>query len=321
MNILHLCPSLYDFWTTYEGEYLNESLLSRKDVNLKIWGKNRIGYVPGLTSSMIVKRLYGNDYPDVIIVHASLQKLKDSEDTVFFKDLQKLRSKSIIVWKIADCFKKNLPFYVNQINTYQPHIALVWYAGHIEDLKNRCKFTPRYCLFPHSVGRRYINKNLIRKFDLSLIGRCENGTGYKVTNRNFSGLKIYTPPHRENRAEKGASLISDLNKCRFSWNSPVKDRFVCLRFFEAPACGCISMVPFKFKDLDQLYPPDTYFVCNRSLKKASSIITKISDDNYIEMQNKAYKITISNHTMDVRVRFLLDFIHGRNVKVEEYYGM
>ncbi len=312
MKILHLCLGLYNFWTTYEGEYLNESLMARPDTNLKMWGRDRLYYKDGMNAIDVVKHLYGDDCPDVIIVHSTMQKHKDVGDQRLLEGIESLRQNSVIVWRIFDCFKKRLPFYRDQLNQYKPHFSLVWYPDQVENLQKAVGRSSKVCFFPHSVGRRYFSKNCNRRYDIALIGRCG------ITPKELPKLKVYTPPSRSTRPEKGNNLVHDLNLCRFSWNSPMAGSYATLRFVEAPACGAISAVPFHFKQLDNYFPRDCYLVCD---KNPSRQIRSMSPDEYLTMQERAYKVAINNHTMDRRVEYLMDLIQGKDVVAQDYYGI
>lgn len=316
MKILHFSLGLYNFWTTYEGEYMNESLLRRPDVDLNVWGRDRVTYEPGLTCIDVVKKIYGNEYPDVVIFHSTMEKHDDPNDRKVFEGIRDLGKHSTIVWRTFDCFKKKLPFYVKQIKAYHPHIVLVWYASQAAELRSAIGQISHVCHFPHSVGRRYFNKMNAREYDIALIGRCDG-----VSLDSFPELKVYTPPHRETRPEKGNNLIDDLNQCMFSWNSPVKGDLASLRFFESPACGTISMVPKKFADLDQYFPSDSYCVCDSSTETCSNIIRTMDAREKWRIQQRGYEVVMSNHTMDNRVDFLLDVVGGKNVYFYDYYGI
>lgn len=317
IKVLHLCLGLYNFWTTYEGEYINESLLGRQDIDLKVWGRDRIGYVPNLTATDIVSHLYGDEHPDIIIVHSSMEKHDHPEDQKCFNGLQDLRQKSIIFWRTFDCFGKKADFYINQIKRYKPQKVLVWYPDHAEYLQQCLGGISEVHFFPHSVGRRYYNKMCERSFDLALIGRCDLN-GRRLSEKNFS-VKTYVPPKRDTRALKGANLINDLNMCKFSWNSPVGGKYCSLRFVEAPACGTISLIPSHFDQLDLYFPRDNYVICNSSTKSANKVISRMSAEEYTDIQQKAYKTVINNHSTDRRIDLLLDLAVGKKVKYNDYY--
>lgn len=320
MNILHLCLGLYNFWTTYEGEYINESIMRRKDCFLKIWGRNRPGYKKGLKYQDIVSRLYGaNNYPDVVIVHSSMQKHDDKYDKIIFEGLETARENSMVIWRTFDAFGNKRKFYVDQIKRYKPQIVLSWYKRHVEEIQHRIKNVSTVKWFPHSVGRRYFNKNENRKFDIGLIGRCELKDN-RLEKKHFPKIKVFIPPKRNSRPEKGNNLVNDLNLCRFSWNSPANGE-TGLRFIEAPACGTISMVPAHFRNLDDLFSRECYVVCDNNLKKAQKIMSNMSSDEFICIQQRAYKEVMNRHTMDLRIEYLMDLINGKNRDPKDYYAL
>lgn len=310
MKVLHLCLGLYNFWTTYEGEYFNESLMSHPDVTLRMWGRDRMFYKDGMSAIDAVKHIYGEDYPDVIIVHSTMQKHKERGDQKLLEGIETLRNHSVVVWRVFDCFKKRLPFYRDQINKYKPHYSLVWYPDQVENLQRAVGQSSKVCFFPHAVGRRYFNKNCNRPYDVALIGRCS------IDPKGLPKLKVYVPPIRDTRPEKGNNLVNDLNLCRFSWNSPVEGQYASLRFVEAPACGTISAVPGHFKQLDHYFPKDCYLVCDGN---PSRQIRSMSPDECLSMQERAYKVVINNHTMDRRVEYFLDLVQGKSVLPQDYY--
>lgn len=314
LKIVHLCLSLYDYWTTYEGEYLNESLMALPDVDFKAYGTGREIRNEDCSLSEVIAHLFGGSFPDVVIVHSSMEKVSPG----FFHGLEELHKKCFVVWRTFDCFDKNIDFYVDQLSRYRPQLVLNWYEEQTQELKTKAPKGTKIAHFPHSVGRRYINKMMQRKFDMALIGRCENN-GKSLDKSMFNGIGIYVPPKRETRPLKGGSLINDLNLCKFSWNSPVKGRMASLRFFEAPACGTLSMIPHKFNELDQYFPSDCYCICDSSTKKCSKIIQNMSNEEFLTKQQKAYKIAINNHSMDKRVNFLIDLINGKDAKFDDYY--
>jgi len=314
MKVLHFCLGLYNFWTTYEGEYINESLMARSDIDLRIWGRDRIGYIPGLSAVDVIKHLYGNDYPDIVIVHSSMEKHKDVKDTTIFNGMEKINKRCILVWRTFDCFPNKQDFYIKQIKKYNPSIVLVWYPGQVSTLK---KLTgSNVYFFPHAVGRRYYNKNCIRPYDIGLIGRCQHKERALLP-KHFGNLKVFTPPGRKTRPDKGNNLVNDLNLCKFSWNSPVHGSHTSLRFVEAPACGAISVVPNHFRELDGYFPHGSYIVCE-SVKNAIRQIKNMSTEEYIHIQQLAYKHVMKHHTMDRRVEYLLDIVSGKNTSPFEY---
>lgn len=314
MRVLHFCLGLYNFWTTYEGEYINESLMARPDIDLKVWGRDRIGYMRGLSSVDVIRHLYGDDYPDVVIVHSSMEKHKDPEDLSIFKGMETLSKHCVVVWRTFDCFPNKIDFYANQIRKYKPSLVLVWYPDQVKQLHKSTGAKVRF--FPHAVGRRYFNKNCIRPYDIGLIGRCEHN-GAPLTTANFGKLKVFVPPKRKTRPDKGNNLVNDLNLCRFSWNSPVINKHTSLRFVEAPACGAISMIPGHFKELDSYFPTGTYVTCG-SIKSAIRTIRRMPVQKYLRIQQAAYQHVISYHTMDSRIAYLLDLIRGEEVSPFDY---
>lgn len=313
MKILSLCLGLYDFWHTYEGEYINESLMARPDVELKVWGRDRIGYIPGFNVIDVIKHLYGNNFPDAIVVHSSMEKHEDVNDRKLFEKMETLHDCTKLVWRTFDCFGKKMNFYLNQIKKYRPFLVLSWYIDHVEELNKQVGKISKICWFPHSIGRRYFNKNASRQYDLALIGRCDN-----FTPSHFCGLNVYVPPNRKSRPEKGQSLISDLNLCKFSWNSPLEGKYATLRFVEAPACGTVSILPKIFDQLKLYFPEDTYIIAKDPMQ-ACKIIKSMSVEDYLSIQQRAYKVVINNHSTDIRVNYLIDLLNNKNVKATDYF--
>ena len=178
--------------------------------------------------------------------------------------------------------------------------------------------------FPHAVGRRYLNKIGDRPYDLALIGRVQNN-GRPVTAQDFKGLKLLQPRPYRHRTEAFAQLIHNLNLCKTSWNAPLHEKSVTLRFVEAPAYGTISMVPHHFEELNRYYfPRDSYLVCDDEPKKAVEIIRSLTKDKdrYLAIQERAYKIVMSNHQMSNRVQYLIDIVSGKtDADVRDYYGV
>ncbi len=315
MKILHLCLGLYNFWTTYEGEYINEALMEHPDVDLRMWGRDRVYYKDGLNALEAVQEIYGSGKPDVIIVHSTMEKHKNKLDRRLLSGLEELRKSCFIVWRTFDCFPKRVPFYVDQIKRYKPQLVLTWYPDHADALASQVGSIARVKFFPHAVGRRYFNKNCDRAFDLALIGRCDGKSP-----GDFNPLKVYVPPQRETRPEKGNNLVNDLNQCKFSWNSPVKGKYSTLRFVEAPACGTVSIVPKKFDQLRLYFPDDCQIFCESNTDVVNTI-HGISSEEYKSIQQRAYKVVMNNHTMTQRIPYLLDLIDGKDVQPQDYYGI
>ena len=97
MKILHLAINVYNYWSTYEGEYLNEALMELPGVELRTWGKYRPFYDPGLNASEAVECLYGNDFPHVILVHSTMTKGVEQADRKILDGLERLRERCILV--------------------------------------------------------------------------------------------------------------------------------------------------------------------------------------------------------------------------------
>jgi len=288
--------------------------MARPDVDLRVWGRDRPGYIRGLSAVDVIRHLYGDGYPDVVIVHSSMEKHKDAEDVAIFKGMETISKHCTVVWRTFDCFPNKIGFYTNQIRKYKPSLVLVWYPGQVKELYKATG--ARVHFFPHAVGRRYYNKNCNRPYDIGLIGRCEH-KGSPLTTANFGKLKAFVPPRRKTRLEKGNNLINNLNLCRFSWNSPVLNKHTSLRFVEAPACGTISLIPGHFKELDAYFPPDTYVICN-SMKGAIRTIKRMPVQKYLRIQQQAYQHVMTYHTMDSRISYLMDLIRGREGSPFDY---
>tara|TARA_B100001971_G_scaffold209087_1_gene232024 strand:+ start:512 stop:1489 length:978 start_codon:yes stop_codon:yes gene_type:complete len=323
MRILHLSTNPYNYWSTYEGEYLNEALMECPGIELRAWGRFRPFFVPNLNAVEIVEHLYGNDFPDVVIVHSTLSRHEDLSDQKMMVGLEILRQRCILVWRTFDPWK--LDYYREQYERYRPHIWLVWYPGYVKHFESMFdeKETKVY-LFPHAVGRRYLNKMSPRPYDLLLLGRCQND-GKSVSKRDFRGLKVFQPRRFRRRTAAFAEYIRQLNLCKATWSSPYQGKYATLRFVEAPACGTLSVVPHHFDDLNEYYfPQDAYLVCEGNLSKAVEVLRSLDrdKDTFFRLQERAYKIVMNNHRMRNRVMYLIDILNGKyDADPRDYYGI
>ena len=297
--------------------------MERPDVELRTWGRFRPFYKPGLNAVQVVEHLYGSSYPDVVIVHSTMSKHPESQDRRLLERLEDLRSRCTIVWRTFDPW--DVEFYKAQYERYQPQIWLTWYpeyAGLFQSMFDKAK--TRVYLFPLAVGRRFLSKWDDRPYDLALVGRCTND-GDSLSESDFNGLKVLRTRRPRRRTDAFAQLIEDLNRCRVSWNSPLRGKFATLRFVEAPACGTISLTPNHFRDLNAYYfPKDAYLTCNGNLESAIEMIRSMRHDReeYFRLQEKAYRIVMNNHQMRNRVMYLMDILNGKvDADPRDYYGI
>ena len=338
MNIISLSPNKYAKWLTYEDEYLIDSLNTTKDVSHMAWGDGREGFSYDLLFEDLVKIFYKGSIDAVLTSFPNFFDIKSHD---LYESLKRYRvGKEIkIITKIPDPwrFMNKLEYFDKE---YSPDFYLVPSSYYVNLINKKLGQDKAY-MFPYFLGRRYENFGLKRKFDIALIGRCQNGNSKKLINPwqfRLSGLKVF---HEKQLSKIRARVKEDqylsrlhttplnLNNSLTSWNSPVyisgDQKHVPLRYIESAGCGTISISSESFMDLNDYYfSSDSYFDAKQNIKEAINFIKFIRKDSehFIDLQSIAYKKVMSNHLAENRKLFILDLLNGNlSTDVRDFYSM
>jgi hypothetical protein len=340
IEFLSLGPNNYQTWLTYEEEYLNDALSLEPSVRLKTWGRERPDYVPNLTATEVVERLYAGGRPDVILIDASHRMSAHPDDVRLFEGLETLSKRCTLLFRTADPWRF-LASFKELAAKVTPRIWFVHSARFTQYFNDSLLQGTggRAYMFPYCFGRRYFNMGLERKFDVGLIGRCQlNGRKLSPWTLRLKGVSVLSEASlshfrkmlgHDGYLQRYATHVLNLNRCLTAWNSPVSPKnfpdhlHTPFRYVEAPACGAISMTPMDIPELNDYYfPPETYLNCEGRLDRAIEHIKSLRQNpaRFLELQQRAYRFVMANHQAVNRVRFILDLLNGKmDADARDYY--
>jgi len=256
--------------------------LKRRGVENTVWGLGHENY--NIPFHDIIK-----DF-DVIL---SLENY----DTGWMPDLGNI-DKYKIFWSIDShcalhshrffCHKSKIDLLLNSTSSY-----IRFFEG----------LTKRAVWFPNAVDDEWFKKiSLEKKHDVGFCGSIiADRSQWLSALSNHISVKVSTKI-------LGQKMIDEISTYRVALNKSI-DIDIPYRVFESTACG-LPLVTNNVPDIEKLFKIGEEIIVYDSNEKLIESVKELlaHDQKRIDLAEKGYKRTISNHTYDKRIEYLLELL-------------